>query len=394
MAEQDKKLTREEQLLAELRRGLSRIRFRKALEAEFRNDVNEGARTSRIILLTFGLIMIGVTPLYDQWLLNIPDDFRKWTLFIQWAIDIPTLILALLCILRDKLHRWAEPALIAATVITSLGMVAQRYFGARYGFDIPHEFPTLVIAAVIVLGRVSVINLAPWALLVMTITSVNEFHSYGSNGETIYRVIALWMMTIILLTGGTIAGLYARSNWLRTQLLAQRSSIDSLTGLFNRGQFDLVFEALIQQACRDKKSLAVMLIDIDHFKAFNDHYGHLAGDECLKKIGKLLSETARRPMDLRGRYGGEEFVAVWYDTTPGNSAILAEELLIGLSSMNIKHAKSPTAQQVTASAGLYHCSPTQTDTLADIIGEADKLLYEAKSQGRNRMVSNLPPSLP
>ncbi len=164
------------------------------------------------------------------------------------------------------------------------------------------------------------------------------------------------------------------------------SSIDSLTGIANRRHFDAALEAELSRAMRLEKPLAMILLDIDCFKQFNDRYGHNAGDDCLAEIGQLLARYARRSGDLAARYGGEEFVLLLPNSHLEAAREIAEEVRLAIIEQAIAHDASPVAPVVTASFGVAAIVPGAQDSPRKIIETADKALYEAKNSGRNRVV--------
>ncbi|MEB0048493.1 MULTISPECIES: sensor domain-containing diguanylate cyclase [unclassified Pseudomonas] len=160
---------------------------------------------------------------------------------------------------------------------------------------------------------------------------------------------------------------------------------DALTGLSNRRQFDLCMVTEIRRAKRNQTSFALLMIDVDHFKLFNDLYGHLAGDECLRHISTLILDNINRPGDLAARYGGEEFAVVLPGTDYVGAFIVAEKIRHAVQSAAIKHSDSIEGR-VTVSLGIcaYNCA--SDDQPNDLIGAADKALYVAKASGRNMSV--------
>lgn len=151
---------------------------------------------------------------------------------------------------------------------------------------------------------------------------------------------------------------------------------------------------VFRSALRERRPLAVMLLDVDHFKSFNDHHGHLAGDNALRKVAAQLRMEGCRPMDISARYGGEEFVAVWYDAEPAFVERQARDILKGIESLQIRHAESPTAEVLTASAGLVYLTPAVGNDTRALLDKADSLLYQAKQQGRNQLVVDFQTTVP
>ncbi|MBF0143236.1 MAG: diguanylate cyclase [Magnetococcales bacterium] len=175
-------------------------------------------------------------------------------------------------------------------------------------------------------------------------------------------------------------------------LLAQLSSQDGLTGIANRRHFDQAIEQEWRRSVRGKNLLSVALIDVDHFKQYNDGYGHQSGDSCLKSLAKAFSKTLDRSTDLVARYGGEEFVCLLADTDLQGALKVGEALRANVESLDIPHDFSPTSPRVTVSIGVATIAPTKTEVPPDsaqLLGIADSCLYKAKQNGRNRVIGKM-----
>lgn len=168
-------------------------------------------------------------------------------------------------------------------------------------------------------------------------------------------------------------------------LLARLSFIDGLTGLANRRGFDEYYEREWRRAHRNGTAISLIMIDIDQFKQFNDTYGHLEGDICLKKVARLLEETLERPADFIARYGGEEFVCVLPETELPGTLVIAEKLRRAVEDEKIPHQSSTVAPQVTISLGVACDTPSTEIEPEELLCRADRLLYQAKLAGRNRV---------
>jgi len=168
--------------------------------------------------------------------------------------------------------------------------------------------------------------------------------------------------------------------------LEQLSQSDGLTGVANRRYFDNFLAHHMALAARQKTNLSLVLCDVDCFKAYNDHYGHLAGDECLRKVAQILQTACQRSTDLVARYGGEEFALVLPDTHRTGAAQHVRNIRQALAEAAIGHARSTVSPYVTLSIGIAAYIPGKDMKPEDLIARADEALYRAKAMGRNRYV--------
>lgn len=176
---------------------------------------------------------------------------------------------------------------------------------------------------------------------------------------------------------------FAKTIEQQTKALVKTSLTDGLTNIANRRALDDAFNNLLLSAYRQQWPLAVLMMDVDNFKAYNDHYGHIAGDDCLQKIAKALKKALKRPEDFVARYGGEEFVCLLPNTSRSGAQKVAQSILDCLTVENIPHIKSNVAPHVTVSIGIYLYEAGQQETSDSILKHADKALYRAKKQGKN-----------
>jgi len=170
-----------------------------------------------------------------------------------------------------------------------------------------------------------------------------------------------------------------------TEQLRKLSVVDGLTGIANRRNFDEELARIWRRAQREAAPVSLVLIDIDHFKKYNDHYGHLAGDDCLRRVAQALQHAVKRPFDLVARYGGEEFAVVLPDTGVVGAKRLAEKMRKAVERLDIAHAASTVSRRVTISSGLAAMAPEAAARPEILIAAADACLYEAKLAGRNRV---------
>ncbi|MCI3944290.1 diguanylate cyclase response regulator [Pseudomonas syringae] len=175
---------------------------------------------------------------------------------------------------------------------------------------------------------------------------------------------------------------------LDTNLVLQRlMNSDGLTGLSNRRHFDEYLELEWRRAVRDQSQLSLLMIDVDYFKAYNDNFGHLEGDEALRQVAKAIRNSCSRPSDLPARYGGEEFAMVLPNTSPGGARLLAEKLRQSVAGMNIPHIAPTPGSSLTVSIGVATVTPQLEMSSRQLILDADKGLYVAKNNGRNQVAA-------
>ncbi len=180
-------------------------------------------------------------------------------------------------------------------------------------------------------------------------------------------------------------------NELNTELqchkekLSQMSYVDGLTAIFNRRRFNEYLEAEWKRAVRNKLPLSLIILDIDFFKQFNDHYGHIAGDDCLVQLAQALSACVKRSSDLMSRFGGEEFAAILPDTDLSAAWGLAEAIQASIRELAIVHEYSQISSYITVSIGIASAVPAEKDKYMALLEAADKQLYAAKQAGRDQI---------
>ncbi|MGK7933938.1 MAG: diguanylate cyclase [Microcystaceae cyanobacterium] len=173
--------------------------------------------------------------------------------------------------------------------------------------------------------------------------------------------------------------------------LERLAFLDGLTQISNRRHFDDRLSLEWNRALRDKSPLSLILADVDNFKAYNDTYGHQAGDSCLKEVAQIFLQSANRPTDLAARYGGEEFAMILANTDLKGAKVIAKRIQTAIRTLKIPHHTSTTINYVTLSMGIASMIPHQDNSYTALIEQADQCLYQAKRQGKNRFVSDFIP---
>jgi diguanylate cyclase (GGDEF)-like protein len=293
---------------------------------------------------------------------------------------------AALCFLswrRDFLRVYARAALPLALV--GHLCINAIFAGQIYG---PHP-GTIATVAVFAFGASFLTGLQSrqsllvnGAVLLLLIAS-----AWGRQLPAVAVSSVIGNITLAVAMAGVVALALERSVralFLENQRVAEMAASDGLTGLKNRRAFDEHLRRVWQLALRDKRALGVLLIDVDFFKAFNDSLGHQAGDAALQSIATVVAATARRPLDLSARYGGEELAIILYDVTREYVADVAQHVQRKVEALAIRHPKSAVAPVVTVSTGGAFVRPNNERSPQGAIMLADRGLYAAKRAGRNR----------
>ncbi|WP_346010109.1 diguanylate cyclase [Pseudomonas sp. WS 5013] len=180
----------------------------------------------------------------------------------------------------------------------------------------------------------------------------------------------------------TLLTLKRQGDYLRSMAM-----LDGLTGVANRRKLEARLEAAWSQACRDNGPLSLIMIDVDYFKKYNDHYGHQRGDQCLRRLAMALAATLNRPYDLLARYGGEEFACLLPDTDLAGAERVAQKMLAAVAELRIEHLASDVGPQVSLSLGVATVLASARLTPQELLRCADEQLYLAKAGGRARVCS-------
>ena len=348
-----------------------------------------------IVALAFNFLLV------SDWLL-IPDQFDL-ALRLRLLIFTPAVMVGVFLLPRihsPRIREWLPlvPGGAAALINVWLCITSNDIFGAPY----------MVSLATIAMFANSVVRMrfAPALALDLLILLVFLAGAFSMPPDN-YTILIPGGLLLVCTITFTLYGCYCqerddRVNWLlhlRERLLLkdleaanreleEASRSDMLTDLANRRHFNERSAELWQQAKKDGQDIAIVMMDVDHFKAYNDRYGHLMGDICLKAVAGVLKKRLRGANDFTARYGGEEFIAVLTGTSRAAVFGAAERIRRGVEGLNIVHAGSSTHEVVTVSIGVATVSPTDPEAAIDkLIAAADHALYCAKGRGRNCVVA-------
>ena len=366
----------------QLQRGFPWLRFEPTLEKTYRREHYElGLVQLRLnIVLALGLVLafIAMERL-------VTPSAGGLVSVLRYGVIVPSL---LACLGATWIpHGWRAYARVIAvlapaalTAVTMLVLLAGEASAQAL-------FPALVLAT---LFAYYLVGLSFYAAVRTNLIALLAFVAGSSLAGLPADLASYQAMTLFFanLVGATVAynlEMARRTSWLESRLLAEMAERDGLTRTYNRRRLDGHLHRAWQQGIREQCPLALLMIDIDSFKSYNDRYGHQAGDEALKAVASVLAHAARRPLDFVGRYGGEEFLVVLYDTTKEYATELAQNILEGVRRLDIPHGASDVGNLLTVSVGVAYVVPIAGRSPDGFIQLADEALYAAKHGGRNRV---------
>jgi diguanylate cyclase (GGDEF)-like protein len=366
------------------------LSFAEPLESQYRNWHTDHVRdrVKYTMLPAMGLLLIvsmAGGPFRELRQALFAADQMVMVDLLRFGVLLPTAT-AMLLVTYTKLYaRWLTLAAPVVALLQSLCIVACDLLMHRQGYSLSSVLPMLVLSAYMLFGMMQGQATITATLIVVT---------YGLTGwvaglNTGQRLFDLAVTSFALVLGFFFHYSFSRTqrlNWFRNMMLTDSVHRDALTNIGNRRMFDDHVERLWSQAIRTRAPVALLLVDLDHFKAFNDHAGHQAGDHCLARVAGAIAQSARRPLDVAARYGGEEFVVLLFDVKRDRVEELCRELHSNLSALEIPHPASSVSPYVTVSIGAACVEPQSGRAHDGLIQLADEALYAAKEGGRNRTV--------
>ncbi|HXC20890.1 MAG TPA: diguanylate cyclase [Steroidobacteraceae bacterium] len=368
----------------QLRAGFPWLTFGADLEADFRHkNFDENLHHTRVNLCLAILFTIAFSAM-DSTVLG--PELNRIPSMIRMLVIVPVMLIGFAASFSAQRQRICTPVMIVALTIVGLSGAAVQIVASLGG--ITTLFPSLMITI----------------LFIYLLGGLIFYHAVAANVFVMFMYLAVGTALMLPgrefshdalavlgtnLFGASVAYMHektSRKRFLEACLLREMVARDGLTGIQNRRMFDQHIARAWQQAVREEKRIAVLLADIDCFKDYNDHYGHQAGDECLRAVAVSLSQCARRPLDFVARYGGEEFAIVLYQASHEYVAEVLTRIQRSIAELNIPHDASRVASRLTVSIGAAFVLPAANRTLEGLIQLADEALYSAKEEGRNRVI--------
>ena len=298
----------------------------------------------------------------------------------MWEVAVPSFFYAPICLytvvmLRRKpeyMGRLATLFIVATLSVTQTGVFLQKP-GAITD-------PWIMTCPLVVYGLCDRKLAAGWTVItVLLLIAMRPFQPYVSATPQTTVVLVLAVVSF-----AAVQHLYSRRTEDNERLIVELSNTDSLTGTLNRRAFREILPSEFRRNQRQRSSLTAFMLDVDHFKNYNDHHGHVEGDRVLAAIGQTLRQTARRSGDFVFRYGGEEFCVLGSGLNAAQAAAFAAQLRANVEALRIEH-RAAAHGRVTASIGYCHAEELDALTPQRLIEEADRALYLAKDKRRNRV---------
>lgn len=375
--------TRIGQLARKHWRELAILRFGHEQEKRFTRENNLTRQESRAWFLVAGVMLISGILCIDYLLQAIPPDYMAMRVGVAAKILIPALLAALFMTARFPYS--SEYAIAVAVTITACGMVYERHLAMQWGIHIPPSFALLPLFVGTLLCRLRWLLILPAQIMVFSGSVYMELEVTQSADSKLANIYAMTLLLMPAIFGSWMIEFFNRLTWLRRDWLSQVTAFDHLTGLLNKHAFHSELKQRMRYAARQQRPITLVVFDVDHFKAYNDNYGHPAGDRCLVKIADAMRSCARRGGDLVARIGGEEFALVWFGIDRITAHMLLDRLLGNVRALNIEHKHTGTTTNiVTVSAGARWLVPSRDQNPEELIHAADMLMYSAKGAGRNQ----------
>jgi|GEM_PF-6736533 len=380
--------------------GFEKLEFTAAQEQSYRlHFADSNTRYLRAVLL-LALLLIAVVGLFDFYVYG-RDNWQSLIL-IRYGFGAPVVALLAWFTLSKHFIAYQQQTVticcvVFATVLSAMLMVAPDDVIWMYqsGFSIAAVFAgavgrlTFLRATLVCLFIAAAMNTVIVFVRPQPLAWVLSFNYFYASMAVIALAVNLYMSQ------------YSRRDYLTAKLLsdkcdelaaancalAEQASTDPLTGLYNRRELEQSFDREWRRAIRHQLKISLLMVDVDHFKRYNDKFGHQRGDECLKALALIMQKVFSRGADVVARYGGEEFSVLLPETSSEDAAQLGMTLATELAKYEVSKSGSAIAATITLSIGLASGVPEQGSSYAALIALADKSLYAAKEQGRNRLVN-------
>jgi len=372
----------ERQLRRELSRPLPRVGFDRELQERYRSALHGDHRLAR---MSYYLIVVLVTVpslVYGPMLMRTPTSFLVAIDSFALGLILPLCLAAAVVDFLPLPRRVASAVQVAAMVVFWTGLLALQRAARPFDFYLP---PELLSIAVLFAAMLCGFHLKLILRCIFVFTALNILSERFSSSPVFYMdALLIAVLGLAAAAGAYFMEVLQRRLWLAGELAKVAACTDPLTGLTTRTEFNQRFAEVLALAGRQQRPVAVMLMDLDNFKSINDGYGHIYGDDVLRRVGTALLDLGRRPLDIQARYGGEELVIVRYDCDEQAAQLLALGVLESVRRAEFPLPAAADPPRVTLSAGVVVLVPDSSTRPADTLRVADELMYQAKRAGKDR----------
>lgn len=351
--------------------------FPKALEAEFIRGRLRSQLTLIRVSCALGALLAGL-----RWIDQVLSGYVGWPETLAPIIAASVVLLIAICTSHwERTYPPVATVLVPVrNVFVSLGTAAAAAAGQP---ELLMVLPLAIVGPFFFLGLGH--RAACLAAIATIVAFVSASVSFGLAAPIVVRVTVFMVAAMLgCLVAARQLDQWARRSFVEGHMIVELAEQDSLTGLKNRRVFDERLEVLWRRAIDEDQTLAVLLFDVDRFKAYNDCYGHQAGDGALADVARTLESFIKGPADVLARYGGEEFAVIVYGTSADRAVALADRMRAAVGALRREHRSSPSGV-VTISAGVALVEPTPERRPQGAVQLADEALYQAKLNGRNRV---------
>lgn len=369
----------------QLHSGFRLLRFKSELEREFRQYLDRHARTSQRLAALLLIIAVSGYLYVEHRLFSLADTGWLATLTLLRILQILPGVVVLVLTFYSRTFR-AQANRIFPVLLVLIGIIAAlidiRFEALGTELNFRYGAGLLIVSSFFFLGVTFW-----WALLCAVLIVVADVLIAGlilTPEQMPEHWIAVSYYLLLLIIGAISRYVHEysqRDQFLMRKLLGWVAEHDALSGLANRRSHDLALRQRIAQARRDRQPLSLLLLDLDDFKAYNDTFGHPAGDALIRSFGDLVAKFARRPLDQAARVGGEEFALLLYNCDNAAAQRIARQLVAALAALEVRHPRDP-ASRVGVSIGVATLQDGQQ--AEQLYHNADMALYQAKTTGKNR----------
>jgi diguanylate cyclase (GGDEF)-like protein len=354
--------------------------FKPELEGQYRRTQLLQQRTV-IRVATAVALLLALLRLVQQGLVHALNPLLSSQFAVVIGVSAVLVWLAWSAAFEAQYGRWARVLVPLRSVIAAANFAISA---ARGDSAVLMLLPLMVIGPFFFLGfqvRMALIS----ASLATAVFAATALVVHLPAALTLPSVGYLSIALVACTAAGWQLDRRFRAAFVEARNIVELARHDALTGTKNRRVFDEHLAQVWYTAAAEQRPIAVLLIDVDHFKGYNDSYGHVAGDKALQAVARTVQSFARRAPDVVARYGGEEFAAVLYDTAPSQARGIAEQMRRAVASLAIEHRESGAGTSVTVSIGIAAIHPQLNRDSRGSVQLADEALYQAKQKGRNRV---------